>query len=198
MSESSTLTRTNLIAAASSCLLAHGYTPIPPERLGAADGEEGRFYEDSYGIVLVAVFDTWGELAGHWPESQAALVQLISAYLSRSEAKAWDGYLVLLSPAVSTGGREAVDAIRYDTSRLRKLVADGEELRSVANVEDALLPLLPLEPAAEDRQERSVLDLLPELLERRAVEPHVAKMLIEAFSEGEPLLESLHRLEMSE
>jgi hypothetical protein len=194
VSEPSALTSTNLSAAANNCLLEHGYSLIAQDLLGGTE-EEGRFYEDGYGIVLIAVFDTWGELAEHWPESQAALVQLISAHLSKSEAKAWDGYLVLLTPAASTGGREAVDSIRYDTSRLRKLVADGEELRSLANVEDALLPLLPLAPVLGDRPEGSVLDLLPELLARRGVEPRVAKTLIEAFSKGEPLLESLHQLE---
>jgi len=193
VSEQAPLTTTNLTAAATSCLLEHGYTQIEEKQLGSAT-EAGRFYEDEFGIVLVAVYETWGDLSSGWQEAQATLVELISQHMSKVEPKAWDGYLVLLTPAPSTAGREAVDAIRYDTSRLRKLVADGEELRSLGSVEDALLPLLPLQPVLGPGSGQSALDLLPELLERHAIEPRVTEKLIEAFSDDQPLVEGLHQL----
>ena len=193
MNEPATLTVTEITAAATGCLLAHGYQEVDPARLGAAI-EQGRFFEDEYGIVGVAIYETWGELAGRWQDAQGALVRLISEYVSKAEAKAWDGYLVLLTPASSTAGREAVELIRYDTSRLRKLVADGEELGSLSQVEDTLLPLLPLEPVAPALAERSALDLLPELLEDRAIAPALTVRLLEAYAAGEPLVEGLHEL----
>ena len=193
MSEPTGLTVTEIAAAATGCLLDHGYREVDPARLGDA-GEEGRFFEDAYGIVAVAVYETWGELAGRWQDAQGALVRLISAYLSKAEAKAWDGYLVLLTPATSTAGREAVEAIRYDTSRLRKLVADGEELGSLTQVEEVLLPLLPLKPVAPALAERSVLDLLPEMLKDREIAPAATTRLLEAYAAGRPLVEGLHEL----
>jgi hypothetical protein len=192
MNDLGKLTATNLTAAAEECLRAHGYDAV-------AVGEEmagaGRFYEDDYGIVLVSIFDTWGELSERWAESQAALVRLISAHLTKSEAKAWDGYLVLLTPASAPDGRERIEEIRHDTSRVRKLVADGEELQSIGAVEEVLLPLLPLRVAAEVGDGSSVLELLPGLLVERGVDRRVAGALIAAFEAGEPLIEALHGLE---
>jgi len=193
VSEPATLTVTEIAAVATSCLLAHGYEEVDPARLGTAV-EQGRYFEDEYGIVAVAIYETWGELAGRWQDAQGALVRLISEYVSKAEAKAWDGYLVLLTPAASTAGREAVELIRYDTSRLRKLVADGEELGSLSQVEDALLPLLPLEPVMPALAERSALDLLPKLLEDRAIAPALTARLLEVYEAGEPLVEGLHEL----
>lgn len=181
----------NLIAAADECLIGHGYARLRIDEEGPA---VGRFYEDPYGIVLISVFETWGELAGRWAECQASLVELISAHMSKSEAKAWDGYLVLLTPSKGPGGREGVEAIRYDTSRVRKVVADGEELQTIGAVEDVLLPLLPLQLSDGLGEAPSVLEILPELLVERGVEPRVATMLVGAFSAGEPLLEALHQL----
>lgn len=197
MSEAAALTVTEIFAAATGCLLSHGYREIDSARLGDAAGR-GRFFEDAYGIVGVSVFETWGDLAGRWQDVQGALVRLISEYVSKAEAKAWDGYLVLLTPAGSTAGREAVDLIRYDTSRLRKLVADGEELGSLSQVEDVLLPLLPLDPVMPALAERSALDLLPELLEGRDIAPAFTARLLEAYAAGKPLVEGLHELEEPE
>jgi hypothetical protein len=193
MNDAPALTVTEILATVTSCLLGHGYREVDSARLGEA-AEEGRFFEDAYGVVGVSVYETWGDLAGRWQDAQGDLVRLISEYISKAEAKAWDGYLVLLTPAVSTAGREGVDQIRYDTSRLRKLVADGEELGSLGEIEDVLLPLLPLDPVIPALAEGSALDLLPELLEGRGIAPTSTARLLDAYTAGEPLVEGLHEL----
>jgi hypothetical protein len=187
------LTTSELIAGASEVLLRNGYTPVATEAEDAVS--EWRSFEDPYGVVGVAVFETWSDLVLEWPNRQAKLVELISEHIVKGDAKTWDGYLVLLTPSTTPDEEaEEADTIRYNTSRVRKLLATAPELDSVNDVERILLPLLPLpdeqvEPVGTPAIER-VADLLTESVgDRDAVEA-----LLRAFRADEGLVESLHEL----
>ena len=123
-----------------------------------------RVYEDAYSVVCIAVYETWKELSSGWPQDQSSLVALMSEHFTRTEAKAWDGYLVLFTPSfVPTTERLDEISIQRNTLYLRKLLATGDELRSVDDVRRTLLPLLPLEEYAA-LEPRNALDALPVLL----------------------------------
>lgn len=144
--------------------------------------------------MLVVVYETWPALVEGWTEDQGRLVGLISAHMTRADAKAWEGYLVLLTPAVPPEGKESgVEEVRYDVTRVRKLVAAGDELLALADVERALLPLLPITLSTEIEAGASVLDELPGLLQEQGIDREESEALIEAFREQRPLLEAIHQ-----
>lgn len=194
----STLTPIELIAAVSENLESGGYKRIEASRLEPVATGRGRFYEDPFGVVSVVVYETWAELADSWTQDQGRLVELMSKYMSRSDAKSWDGYLVLLCPG-SPPGQEAVtvERIRNDVTRVRKLIAVGEELGSLSDLERLILPLLPLEPEGELEPVDSTLDLLPELLGKRGISEADVQALLAAFREQQPLVEAIHDTEAS-
>lgn len=195
----SSLTPIELTAAVSKNLEEGGYTRIEASQLGAIEAARGRFYEDAFGVVSVVVYETWAELADTWTEDQARLVELMSAHMTRSDAKSWDGYLVLLCPGSAPVEDAAiVERIRYDITRVRKLIAVGEELTSLSDVERMILPLRPLEPEGEFEPGVSTLDLLPDLLTERGVSRADIEALIDAFREQQPLLEALHNTDASQ
>ena len=97
MKDSPSLTRTEILAAADRVLVSSGYRRLP-ETLETEEALDGRAYEDVYGLVLVSVFDFVQNLMDNWHESQGSLVSLMTRFISAQEAKAWDGYLVLLTP----------------------------------------------------------------------------------------------------
>lgn len=195
MTESS-LTPTNLLAAASQYLAEAGYTQIGSERLDGLETVGGRFFEDEYRVVMLMVFDTWAELSKGWPRAQASIVELMSAYMTDTVEKSWDGYLLLLTldpcPPSALGD---VDRIRYDTLRVRKLVGAGDELKGLGDVQRALLPLLPIDTHIDLQQETSALDLLPSLLANQGIIPEATKLLLGAFRDRNSLTEALHQLE---
>jgi hypothetical protein len=187
------LTTTDILAAASEYLIDAGYRRIDSVELGRLAKTGVRLFEDAYGIVAVAVYDTWRELSESWPEAQAALVEVISQHIGQSEAKAWDGYLVLFTPSIlASEARLEAANIRYNTSRLRKLVAAGDELRTLLDVQRAVLPLLPLEANVELKDQESALEVLPELLSEKGLPQQAVTVVIQAFLEQLPILESLH------
>jgi hypothetical protein len=189
----SSLTPIEIAAAASRSLEEANYARIAEERLGDAVGR-GRFYEDTYGVVLLVVYETWVSLVEGWGNDQARLVALISAYMTRADPKSREGYLVLLCPvAPPTEEAGLLQEIRYDITRVRKLIATGEELTELADVERAILPLLPVSAPSELEPESSALDLLPDLLEEQGIDRVDSDALIEAFREQRPLLEAIHR-----
>jgi hypothetical protein len=185
------LTTSQLIASATQVLEAGGYLAVsPPE-----DWQEksSRLFEDVYGIVCVVGYDTWGELASTWQDAQGRFVDLISEHLARPEPKAWEGYLVLLTPGIEPrDARSQIAEIRYDTNRVRKIVATGDELQTLDDVEDVLLPLLPLSVSGQNGGGAALLDRLPELLSTRGIEVPVAKVVVEAFVANQSMLERLH------
>ena len=179
-------TVTSLIAAATGILADAGFNPAQQSAKESWRATVARVYEDPYSVVCVAVYETWAELSSAWAEDQANLVALISTHFARNEAKAWDGYLVLLTPSVvPTNERLTAINIQRNTLHLRKLLAGGEELRSVSAVRRALLPLLPLEEHVA-LESRGVLDTLPSLLADRGVDEEAVQVAIAAFREPAP------------
>lgn len=183
------LTPSQLVAAATEVLLANGYTGVP-----VADGEAaGRLFEDRYGIVALKAYDSFDELAGRWNEDQGWLVETMSEHLRRSEPKAWEGYLVLLTPqAILPDDRVRVTQLRYDTSRVRKLVATGEDLSTLRDVEETLLPLLPLNVDAPAESRAGVLERLPDLLAASDIDVGATRAVVGAFLANQSIVERLH------
>lgn len=186
-------TATTLVAAATDVLEGAGYQRVGPDRDGEWPGPGARVYEDLYGVVALVVYETWADLSDSWLEAQAALVELISTHFTRGDAKSWEGYLVLLTPSVvPSGARLDAIAIQRNTTHVRKLLATGDELRTIDDVANALLPLLPLEPDQTLAEPRSALDLLPGLLVRRGISEESVRVAIEAFLAQQSVIERLH------
>jgi hypothetical protein len=185
-------TSTDLIAAVSQTLVDGGYQQIA-RRFTEWHTPTSRLFEDEYGIVGVVVFDTCAELLRTWPDLQASLVDVISRHVGKEEAKSWDGYLVLLSLGMAPSESTAIDEIRYNTTRLRKLVATADDLKSPTDVERVLRPLLPLPQERTNLGQESALDLLPRLLAEQHIPEGVTQVLIDAFRKQSPLLERLHQ-----
>jgi hypothetical protein len=193
MSDSS-LTTTDIVAAATDALARGGFRRIPESSLGARVSRNTRFFEDPYSVTEVVVYETWNDLVSSWTEAQASLVELISKYVISSESKAWDGYLVLLTPSVLPNAAfEQANQIRNNMTRVRKLLATGDDLKSTAEVERILMPLLPLsiETIGSDGQIKA-LDSLPTLLGERGIDAEAVRVLIRSFLEQQPMLERLH------
>lgn len=185
-------TTTDLIAAASQVLLEGGYRQISG-RFPDWGTPTSRLFEDEYSIVGIAVFETCKELLQTWPDVQAALVDVISRHVGSQESKSWDGYLVLLTPGLAPSESEAIEAVRYNTTRLRKLVATGDELKLSTDVERVLRPLLPLGLERTSLGQESALDLLPRLLATHNISEEVTRVLVDAFRQQSPLVEQLHQ-----
>ena len=187
-------TVTTLVAEASDILDRAGFMAIDPSKTGTWMATEARIYEDAYSIVCIAVYETWAALSSQWHDDQASLVGLISKHFTRSEAKAWDGYLVLLTPSVvpTTARQEAV-SIRRNTSHVRKLLGAGDELGTADAVRRTLLPLLPLQ-IQETQRSSNVLHTLPPLLASHGVDEEASRTAIAAFLEHRPIIEAIHGL----
>lgn len=185
-------TSTDLIAAASLTLTVGGYRQITG-RFQDWDTPTSRLFEDEYGVVGIVVFDTCAELLRTWPDLQGSLVEVISRHVGKEEAKSWDGYLVLLSPGIAPSESTAIDQVRYNTTRLRKLVATADDLKSPTDVDRVLRPLLPLPQERANLGQESALDLLPRLLAEQNISEGVTRVLVDAFREQSPLLERLHQ-----
>lgn len=193
MSAATGLTITDLIATASDSL-AHGNYQRITNRFPEWETTSARLFEDTYNVVGLVAFDTCGELLRTWADLQGKLVDVISRHVGQGEAKAWDGYLVLLTYGLSPSSETEIEAVRYNTTRLRKIVATGEDLRTTADIERVLRPLLPL-GASEAKVERTaVLDLLPSLLATQGIAQDTTKTLVDAFREQASPLERLHKL----
>ncbi len=182
------LSETQISAHAREVLKEGGYElRVPPQDW--EEREEAYLFEDLYSVVGLVVYGTCDELIYKWPEDQGTLSSAISEHIGRGEAKAAEGYLVLL-----TSGRPAQDdhetltKIRYDTSHVRKLVATGETLQMKSDVERALRPLLPLRVEQSRSEMASGLRELPKLLD---VDTEATEALIEAYQEQTSLLEAL-------
>ncbi len=190
MAVNGSLTTSQVLAAATELLMNGGYESVPLEDGGFTSA---RVFEDPYGIVAVNVFDTWESLSDGWHLAQGSLVDLISNHLTRPEPKSWEGYLVLLTPApVPEPERSHVADLRYDTNRLRKLVATGEDLQTLDDVREALLPLLPLEVEPPGVTRSGLLDRLPNLLASEGIPAEITRAVVEAFVDNGSIMERLH------
>lgn len=195
-------TTTTLVATASEVLLGASYRQVDRVRIGEWPAPGARVFEDPYSVAAVVGYETWADLAANWLDAQAALAALISTHFHREDAKAWEGYLVLMTPSVlPRESRLDALAIRSNTTHTRKLLITGEDVQTLDDVERGLLPLLPLHADAVAQQQVSVLELLPDLLQRRGVRRDAVDAVISAFAEQQPPAERLYELleaEMSE
>lgn len=188
-------TTTALIATVSEILLAAGFGQVDPSRVGDWPPPGARVFEDPYSVAAVVAYETWADLETNWLNAQAALVELLSTHFRRDDAKAWEAYLVLMTPSViPQGSRAEALSIRSNTTHTRKLLITGEDVISIDDVEGGLLPLLPLPDDAVDHRRGSALDMLPDLLERRGIRRDAITTVIEAFSEQQPIAERLYEL----
>jgi len=186
------LTPTDLIAASSSVLQTGGYRLVE-DGFPEWDSTSSRLFEDEYNVVGVAVFTTFTELLRSWTGLQGLLVDVISGKVGSTEGKAWDGYLVLLTGGMAPSAELDIEAIRYDTTRLRKLVATGEDLSGAGDVERLLRPLLPLHAGQGSAIQGSALDRLPDFLTEHDINRDTTTLLVKSFVDQEPLMEALHR-----
>jgi hypothetical protein len=154
-------------------------------------------YEDVHAVVALAVFESWSALEEGWPVAQGCLVDLMSRFLSRDDPKAWDGYLVLITPDTLPHGQEAAcSEIRQDLSRVRKLVATQDLLGARGGVAAVLQPLLRLQADAGTEGRKEVLDRLPELLAPvEGLSPEHVRVAVRAFRDGVNPVKALWELD---
>lgn len=197
MEKEFTLTVTELLANATKTLETYGYKRVNLDLAESWQTSNVRLFEDDYGIVAVVVYDTWGGLSSNWIYAQASLVELVSKYTTSYDAKSWEGYLVLLTPSsVAKQGRLKLTEIRYDISRVRKLVATGDDIKTLDDVRQVLLPLLPLQVETINEVREAVLDMLPKLLSNRGLPEKAVELVINTFLEQRSIVENLHKYRM--
>lgn len=184
----SDLTAVEVLGAVSGRLTRAGFQ-IGPE-LSLRGGEQLRCFEDDVSIVGVAQFRSWSTLRDSWLDAQSVLVDLLSERLDRSDPKTWEGYLVLLTLDQPSDSAE-VDEVRRDTTRLRKIVATGHDLDSVSQVEDALLPVLPLSGGVLRHDVAGILGRLPALLSGKGIDESLTLRVVAAFENDRPLMEAV-------
>lgn len=153
-----------------------------------------RVFEDPYSIAAVFVFEQWQDVLDAWPTAQGLLVELLSEKLDPSLSKAWDGYLVLLTPApIPVDDAAVAESIRYNTTRVRKLVGAGDDTADQASLTRVLLPLLPLEQRAPPTPAAApILDSLPGLLARHGISPNDASTVVGAYRAQQNMLAALY------
>jgi len=181
-------TGTQIVGAATELLVENGFRSTG--ELETPSGHVIRTFEDRLSVVGVVFFETWSALGGGWIEAQGALVEFMSERLTRSDPKSWEGYLLLFTSDEAPDAL-AVDRVRRDTTRLRKLVTTGSELQSIAGVGDALLPVLPLELDREATEAGRILDRLPQLLAPSGIDPELTRRVVVAFDENRSPMEEI-------
>jgi hypothetical protein len=181
-------TGTQIVGAATELLVGHGFSSMG--EIETPSGSIIRTFEDRLSVVGIAYFATWQGLDAGWIEAQGALVELMSDRLTRSDPKAWEGYLLLFTSDLAPDAL-AVDRVRRDTTRLRKLVTTGSELKGIAGVGDALLPVLPLELDGGTSDAERILDRLPQLLEPSGIDPGLARRVVIAYEANRSPMEEI-------
>jgi hypothetical protein len=190
---SSELTAEQIRAAAADVLTRAGYV-----RGSMASDLSTDLFEDARSVVSVSVYESWRHLVGDWSSAQGALVEVMSDRLSRLTPKAWEGYLVLLTPgAVPSSARRMVSDIRYDINRVRKIVATGDDLSTLADVSAALQPVLPLAVSSVPRGSAGILERLPELLTESEISPELTRKVVEAFLKNDSMVQAIYDFEES-
>jgi hypothetical protein len=110
-----------------------------------------------------------------------------------AESKAWDGYLVLMTSAIAPAGKLEIEDVRYDTTRLRKLVVTGEDLTDPSAVDRLLRTLMPLTDQGGTIRQKSALAMLPEVMARHGISRELTESLVKAFQDQRPLMDAIHR-----
>ena len=186
------LNPSTILASSAELLREAGYRLVASEAARDWQTANSKLFEDPYSLVGVVVYDTWSELAEGWPDAQAKLVNTMATRLSKTEPKTWDGYVVLLTIGHSGSNSRDISLIRYDTTRVRKLVATGEDLKALGDVKRAILPLLPLSTVGLEPFP-DMLAGLKEALATRGIDRDDAETVISAFSKNESILSALYR-----
>ncbi len=181
-------TATQVLGAATELLVANGF--VSAQEIETESGQALRIFEDQLSVVGLVYFATWQALEDNWIGAQGALVELMSSGLTRSDPKSWEGYLLLFTPDEPTDAL-ALDRIRRDTTRLRKLVTTGSELRSIADVSGALLPVLPFSSNDRASEAGRILDRLPELLAASGTSFELTQLVVGAFEENRSPMEEI-------
>lgn len=191
MADSDVLTARTLVIAAQDLLRQGGYKVVTvPDECGLAK-ETAFLAEDQFGVILATAFDTWFELGEGWQQAQGSLVHILSDKLKKGNPKAWEGVLVLLTPAKSND-LAAEDTIRYDTTRVRKIVGTGESISFLDDLRIVLLPLLPFEgDSLIGQSEPNLLERLSSLLSTKGLDRRAVDAAVKAFQNDEPILESV-------
>ena len=193
MESSDVLTTTGLLAAAQNALIEVGYKLVDVVDGHSSLYDRAWLLQNQYSVVMIATFETWENLVASWPDYQSATVESMSKFLKRGEAKAADGYLVLLTPsAVPIGEMAYANKIRSDTSRLRKLLGTADDLRTISDVPKILASLLPLSIHPSGGSGDSSLDALPRILEQHHIEPAATRVVVDAFKANTPIMPRLH------
>ncbi|MCS3750513.1 hypothetical protein GGQ19_001682 [Salinibacter ruber] len=189
------LTTTEIIGQVKRTLRDSGYDQHrdSPDRW---DAPNTLLYEDDYGIVGIVVYESISSLLNEWTAAQGALVHVMSEHVTRDQPKSSEGYLVLLTGDCPRESREhdvnqQVNEIRYNTSRVRKLIGTGLSLDTVNDVKHVLDPLLPLDIRDDTQDNVSVLDLLPELL-ADDVSKEITEAVVESYRELNSPIDALH------
>jgi hypothetical protein len=141
-------------------------------------------FEDEAVIGFLRVFGTAAELVAGWQTAERSDLARHASQLKTAPKKAWNIYSIFLTegPASSANLRD-IEAVEEDFSATRKIARAS--VTSAADLERALLPLLPLRAITtlvtlSDHQAklRSHLSFLP---------PHVCEAILEGASPGEIL-----------
>jgi hypothetical protein len=185
----SDLTSTQVVGAVTEGLVAGGFRLITEAEDQA--GTQVRVFEDPHSVVAAAVYDSWKILSDRWSSAQGLLVELMSAHFARTEPKAWDGYLILLTTEDVVGEALAIDRVRRDTTRVRKIVATGDDLNTIGAVTDVLLPVLPLRLERISGSNERVLGRLVDLLEPFGVDRDLTSQVVNAFEHNRSPMEAI-------
>jgi hypothetical protein len=176
-----------MLLEAEQMLRSHDYELIPPSVVGTEQHERLRVLEDAYGVVLLQCFDSVDALLDLWEEAQSLLVKALTDHMMPGAARGWEGYLVLMTPA-SALARDlpALMALRYDTTRTRKLLITG-----AARLHRGLAPILPLPEQTAQASADDSLDYVVEWLGTSGVTVPTARVLLDAYRNQQSLFEAL-------
>lgn len=186
------LTPGQLLGAVANTLVAAGFRRVEEQR--ERRPTDLLLFEDAFAIVAAGVFESCDRLIREWSACQGWLVETMSAHLSKAEAKSWDGYLVLLTTSLPTELEQlALEHITRDTSHTRKLVASGERLRTLVDVDAALAPFLPVVSASQQGNPGAILDDVRRLLRTHGVRPATSEAIVDAFINQENMVEAIFK-----
>lgn len=129
------------------------YTVIP-----SGESDHSLHFEDDAVLGLVHFFETIQELLEAWESIQDSFLRRVAKQLRMEPTKAWNAYTVLLcSESCPEALRKSLEAVEEDFRGTRKIAYDG--VRTLQDVEQALLPLLPIQAVAVLKLEDPLLRL---------------------------------------
>jgi hypothetical protein len=100
-------------------------------------------FEDEAVMGFVSLFETSDDLLAHWRRAEADLLARYAPSFRGAGEKAWNVYCAFFTAARSSDSQaRAIRLIQEDLERTRKIT--GTALLTRADVEAALLPLLPI------------------------------------------------------